>query len=92
LYFCSFLFYRLRMRLLTIYSSTAGAQPVEAGTGAALTTTWEKMSKSKLNGVEPEEVLEELGCDATRLLLLADVAPTSHRKWSKDSECPTLIA
>ncbi|XP_077285543.1 leucyl-tRNA synthetase, mitochondrial [Arctopsyche grandis] len=43
---------------------------------------WEKMSKSKYNGVNPSEVFSEYGCDTTRLLMLADVAPTSHRNWS----------
>ncbi|CAB3364662.1 Hypothetical predicted protein [Cloeon dipterum] len=64
---------------------TSSKQPVELGTGSPVVETWEKMSKSKFNGVNPEEVLEELGCDATRLVILADVAPTSHRKWSEDT-------
>uniref|UniRef100_A0A6P4EQN5 leucine--tRNA ligase n=1 Tax=Drosophila rhopaloa TaxID=1041015 RepID=A0A6P4EQN5_DRORH len=44
--------------------------------------TWEKMSKSKLNGVEPSDMFNEYGTDTTRLIILADVAPTSHRNWS----------
>lgn len=47
---------------------------------------WEKMSKSKLNGVDPSEIIEEYGCDTTRLIILADVAPTSHRNWSSASK------
>ncbi|ALC43061.1 Aats-leu [Drosophila busckii] len=43
---------------------------------------WEKMSKSKLNGVEPDDMFDEYGTDTTRLIILADVAPTSHRNWS----------
>lgn len=43
------------------------------------------MSKSKLNGVDPEEMFEQYGTDTTRLLVLADVAPTSHRNWSTAS-------
>ncbi|KAM8710265.1 hypothetical protein ACLKA7_016972 [Drosophila subpalustris] len=43
---------------------------------------WEKMSKSKLNGVEPDDMFNEYGTDTTRLIILADVAPTSHRNWS----------
>ncbi|XP_059473924.1 leucine--tRNA ligase, mitochondrial isoform X2 [Neocloeon triangulifer] len=64
---------------------TSGKEPVEFGTGAAIVETWEKMSKSKLNGVSPEEVVQELGCDATRLAILVQVAPTSHRKWSSET-------
>ncbi|XP_054734388.1 leucine--tRNA ligase, mitochondrial-like [Anastrepha obliqua] len=44
--------------------------------------TWEKMSKSKLNGVDPTDMFKEYGTDTTRLISLADVAPTSHRNWS----------
>ncbi|KFB37367.1 hypothetical protein ZHAS_00004663 [Anopheles sinensis] len=56
---------------------------IERATGEPITMLWEKMSKSKLNGVDPLEVLREHGCDTLRLILLADVAPTSHRNWSE---------
>ncbi|XP_052863377.1 leucine--tRNA ligase, mitochondrial [Anopheles cruzii] len=56
---------------------------VERATGEPVTMLWEKMSKSKLNGVDPLEVLRQHGCDTLRLILLADVAPTSHRNWSE---------
>lgn len=48
--------------------------------------SWEKMSKSKLNGVEPDDIFNEYGTDTARLIILADVAPTSHRNWSSASE------
>ena len=32
---------------------TVGENPVEKGTGAELIVEWEKMSKSKYNGVDP---------------------------------------
>ena len=54
--------------------------------GQPVTTMWEKMSKSKFNGVDPVDVIGEHGCDTTRLIMLADVAPTSHRNWSEASE------
>jgi len=47
---------------------------------------WEKMSKSKHNGVEPFNLLHKYGIDTTRLLILGDVAPTSTRNWSEDSK------
>ncbi|XP_058062337.1 leucine--tRNA ligase, mitochondrial [Anopheles bellator] len=56
---------------------------IERATGEPVTMLWEKMSKSKLNGVDPLEVLRQHGCDTLRLILLADVAPTSHRNWSE---------
>ncbi|KAK4873218.1 hypothetical protein RN001_015247 [Aquatica leii] len=55
---------------------------VHKETGQPLVMSWEKMSKSKLNGIDPNEMLKEYGIDTTRLLVLADVAPTSHRNWN----------
>lgn len=43
------------------------------------------MSKSKLNGVDPEEMFSTYGTDTIRLLILADVAPTSQRNWNSAS-------
>ncbi|KAG0720787.1 putative leucine--tRNA ligase, mitochondrial [Chionoecetes opilio] len=59
---------------------------VELGTGAPLVITNEKMSKSKHNGVDPQEVLEKYGTDTTRLLMLANFAPSSARNWSEESK------
>ncbi|XP_062565884.1 leucine--tRNA ligase, mitochondrial [Armigeres subalbatus] len=56
---------------------------IEKATGSQVVTLWEKMSKSKLNGVDPLEVLKQHGCDTLRMILLGDVAPTSHRNWSE---------
>lgn len=44
------------------------------------------MSKSKFNGTDPNAVIQEFGIDATRLLSMADVAPTSPRKWDYGSK------
>lgn len=63
---------------------------VEKSTGKAVTVLWEKMSKSKFNGVDPGDVINEHGCDTMRLIMLADVAPTSHRNWS-DATFPGII-
>nr|CAI5843216.1 unnamed protein product [Callosobruchus analis] len=46
---------------------------------------WEKMSKSRHNGVDPAEMFKQYGIDTTRLLILADVAPTSHRNWNTNT-------
>lgn len=54
-------------------------------TGEAVVVSWEKMSKSKYNGVDPDEMFNEYSTDTTRLLILADVAPTSHRNWNSNS-------
>jgi len=58
-------------------------QGTEKATGAAVTIAWEKMSKSKFNGVDPVDMFTKHGCDTTRLIMLADVSPTSHRNWSE---------
>ncbi|XP_076272957.1 leucyl-tRNA synthetase, mitochondrial isoform X2 [Rhynchophorus ferrugineus] len=54
-------------------------------TGRPVTISWEKMSKSKHNGVNPEDMFNEYGIDTTRLLILADVSPTSHRNWNSNT-------
>lgn len=48
--------------------------------------TWEKMSKSKYNGVEPKNTIRQYGVDTMRLLILSSVAPTSNRNWNSDSK------
>ncbi|XP_060534857.1 probable leucine--tRNA ligase, mitochondrial [Cylas formicarius] len=58
---------------------------VAKATGEAVAVTWEKMSKSKRNGVDPDAMFARYGVDTTRLLMLADVAPTSHRHWTADT-------
>lgn len=55
---------------------------VEKSSSTPLVLAWEKMSKSKFNGVDPADVINEHGCDSIRLIMLADVAPTSSRNWS----------
>lgn len=61
-------------------------QAVLKETKEAVVMGWEKMSKSKLNGVEPDDMFNQYGTDTTRLIILADVAPTSHRNWSSASK------
>lgn len=54
--------------------------------GELVSMDWEKMSKSKHNGIDPLDLLNKYGIDMTRLLILADVAPTSTRNWSENSK------
>ncbi|KAF6099682.1 leucyl-tRNA synthetase 2, mitochondrial [Phyllostomus discolor] len=58
-----------------------GPVPVRAGTGEELEVTWEKMSKSKHNGVDPEEVVEQYGLDTVRLYLLFAAPPEKDILW-----------
>ncbi|EFN89647.1 Probable leucyl-tRNA synthetase, mitochondrial [Harpegnathos saltator] len=57
----------------------------ETLSGEPVSVNWEKMSKSKYNGVDPLILLDKYGIDMTRLLILADVAPKSTRHWSEDT-------
>jgi leucyl-tRNA synthetase len=82
------LFLILSSEKLQLVVIALGPKPTEKGTGLAVVSAWEKMSKSKHNGVDPETMLKDYGTDTTRLLILADVAPTSHRHWSSSSKCP----
>lgn len=58
----------------------------DKATGETVLTQWEKMSKSKHNGENPERLLATYGCDTTRLLILADVPPATPRRWSDASK------
>lgn len=62
----------------------------EKVTGEPVLVQWEKMSKSKYNGENPERLLESYGCDMTRLLILADVPPGTPRRWS-DATLPGCL-
>lgn len=55
----------------------------EISTGMPVQLQWEKMSKSKKNGVDPLELFAEYSIDTIRLIMLADVAPKTPRNWSK---------
>ena len=44
-----------------------GDKPVLKSTGEALTMTVEKMAKSKMNGVNPDDVIRDYGADVMRL-------------------------
>lgn len=42
----------------------------------------EKMSKSKLNGIDPDTILKAYGADAARLFVLSDNPPERSFEWS----------
>jgi leucyl-tRNA synthetase len=49
--------------------------------------TYEKMSKSKANGVDPIDIIKEIGVDLTRLHLLGVSAPRAHLNWDENGKC-----
>ncbi|KAA3681315.1 leucyl-tRNA synthetase [Paragonimus westermani] len=64
---------------------------IERSTGARLNVTWDKMSKSKLNGVDPSEVVRRHGIELVRLTMLANVGPHRARKWQEDGVLRGLL-
>lgn len=58
---------------------------VHKQTGETLTMAWEKMSKSRHNGVEPKHLLAKFGVDTTRLFILSDTSPQSDLDWDEKS-------
>ncbi|XP_053570537.1 leucine--tRNA ligase, mitochondrial isoform X2 [Bombina bombina] len=59
----------------------SGPDPTHTDTGEKLQITWEKMSKSKHNGVDPEEIVELYGIDTTRLYILFAAPPEQDILW-----------
>ncbi|MBN3305520.1 leucine--tRNA ligase, mitochondrial [Amia ocellicauda] len=59
----------------------SGSEPVQAGSLKQLQVTWEKMSKSKHNGLDPQEVVEQYGIDTVRLYILYAAPPEQDILW-----------
>jgi leucyl-tRNA synthetase len=56
-------------------------QPVDPDTGDALEVFYEKMSKSKYNGVDPKAVLAKYGADTARMFILFKAPPEKDLEW-----------
>lgn len=50
--------------------------------------TWEKMSKSKHNGVDPQEVVGRYGIDTIRLYILFAAPPEKDILWDVKGKSP----
>ena len=57
------------------------ASPADPVTGEALQVSYEKMSKSKFNGVAPAEVLAKYGADTARMFILFKAPPEKDLEW-----------
>lgn len=63
--------------------SINASNPQDPETGEALELSFEKMSKSKYNGVDPEDVLALYGADTARMFVLFKAPPEKDLEWSE---------
>ncbi|NXD77013.1 SYLM protein, partial [Halcyon senegalensis] len=63
-----------------------GTEPVHLKTGEKLQVTWEKMSKSKHNGIDPQELVKEYGIDTLRLYMLFAAPPEQDILWDAKTD------
>ena len=61
-----------------------GEKAFSKATNEELTVKIEKMSKSKNNGVDPEEMVSEFGADATRLFIMFAAPPEKELEWNEN--------
>jgi leucyl-tRNA synthetase len=59
--------------------------PKDPETGDPLEVFYEKMSKSKYNGVDPQEVLAKYGADTARMFVLFQAPPEKDLVWEDTS-------
>lgn len=55
--------------------------PRDPETGEALKVSYQTMSKSKYNGVAPEEVINKYGADTARMFILFKAPPEKDLEW-----------
>lgn len=61
-----------------------GEKAFSKATEEELTVKIEKMSKSKNNGVDPEEMIEKYGADTTRLFIMFAAPPEKELEWNEN--------
>lgn len=62
----------------------AGEVPLVRSTGKPANITWEKMSKSKHNGVDPSAAIENFGADALRAHILFAAPVSEVLQWDEE--------
>ncbi len=56
-------------------------KPLDPVTSERLEVIYEKMSKSKYNGIEPDSVIEKYGADTARMFILFKAPPEKDLEW-----------
>ena len=64
-------------------STNEAGLPLIKATGSVPNFAWEKMSKSKYNGVEPGSVVDRYGADVTRLASMFVAPPEQALEWDE---------
>lgn len=62
-----------------------GEAKVEIETGAPVQIAWAKMSKSKYNGIDPGEIVEQYGADTARVFMLFKAPPDAVLEWDSNA-------
>ena len=60
-------------------------KPIDPDTGDTLHVIYEKMSKSKYNGIDPNSVIKKYGADTARMFILFKAPPEKDLEW-EDSD------
>jgi leucyl-tRNA synthetase len=68
-------------KYVTPQNITDFANPVDPDTGDRLEMVYEKMSKSKHNGIAPGEVIAKYGADTARMFILFKAPPEKDLEW-----------
>jgi leucyl-tRNA synthetase len=55
----------------------------DSNSDSSVLVTWEKMSKSKFNGVQPQSLIEKYGSDSIRLAMLFKAPPAISLNWDE---------
>eukprot|EP00039_Didymoeca_costata_P009053 m.119936 g.119936 ORF g.119936 m.119936 type:complete len:881 (+) comp14340_c1_seq1:286-2928(+) len=58
---------------------------VEKGSNAPVNKIWQKMSKSKGNGVDPTDIVQRFGADTTRAFVLFKAPPEAVLEWDSEA-------
>ena len=58
---------------------------IEIETGEPVSVTWAKMSKSKHNGVDPGQIVEQYGADTARVFVLFKAPPDAVLEWDSNA-------